>query len=128
LRQTKTELYDDYVNKSQWFWSSSQEYYDQLQDSVLRQQVRQKFEGLSADYLRSIKDHQSLLQQIDEKELQLNDQYILLKLELAHQLFRAYQTNEFPQLESLQQLQTDLDSLTLRTKAATQEARATSPQ
>lgn len=108
--------FHDYTNVSQEYWQTADRYINSISDTALRAKTAALFKSLAADYNASLKDHNEKIASITVRKASLQDQLYLLKLFVTQPMIKTFQENEKPDLDQLQQILKDYDSLINETK------------
>lgn len=115
----KNDSLVDYNNFSQTnsnYWQSTENYINQLTDTNLRKSTLEVFKNLEIEYETSMSNHEQKLTKINEKSILLHDQLILMKLFVTQPMMLNYQTNEKPNIETLESLIDEYDKLIKETE------------
>lgn len=105
------ENYSNYKNNNERYWSAVTSNLAGLQDTVLREEVSQFFGKLEQKYKQSIYKNESTIGSIQQKQVELADQFILLKIAVTQPMMQSYQKTELIELRKLQQIAKTYDSL-----------------
>ena len=103
--------YSKYKTNNENYWASVSSNGQNLRDTVLREEVAKYFDKLRQRYANSISKHEYNVKLFNEKEIELSDQSILLKLAVTQPMMESYQKNELVELQKLQRITKTYDSL-----------------
>jgi hypothetical protein len=111
--------YNTYIQNNNRYWSTANDYINQLSDSSIRKQMKEVFKNLKADYEKMIIQHKILDDKINLKTVTLSDQEILIKLLVTEPMMTNYQRNELPDIKKMNRIIYMYDTLINETKAYT---------
>lgn len=114
IHQTKNDSISAYSKFSQTnseYWQSANKYISQIQDSVLRKSTLEIFKSIEANYQTKMADYEPKINEINKKEVLLNDQLVLMKLVITESMMINYQLNEKPTTKTLENLIENYDKL-----------------
>ncbi len=97
-----TELFDNFYNKNESYYSSANRHIDQLGDSLLKEKMRTIIKNSRTNYNSSISRHKQLLKVIETQGLTLNDLHTVLKITKTIPLIDKYQKDNLPSTKSLE--------------------------
>lgn len=108
---THTKSFTKYVSINDNYWATANQYIGYLNDSILKQETIATFKNLEINYRESIAKHQNKLEGIRKRTATLNDKLVLMKLMVSQSMIENYQTNEKPDIQELETLLKQYDTL-----------------
>jgi hypothetical protein len=84
-------FFNDFDNKNDSYYSSAQNHTAQIQDSSLKKRMMQAIEDNRTDYDSKIAGIETLVKQLDQKQLTLTDHHTMLKLILTMAMMEKFQ-------------------------------------
>ncbi|MBN2612345.1 MAG: hypothetical protein JXB00_12370 [Bacteroidales bacterium] len=116
LKNDSLATFREYDNNNSAYFTVANNYMNQLNDSVLRDEFKEIFNVMEAKYRNSISQHDSAIKNLDHKTEILNDWDIILKLSVTAPMIINYQKNELPDLNTLNNINTMYDTLIKETR------------
>ena len=116
IKIDSTESTLNYLEKNEDYWGIADHYIRGISDSLLREATIEAFKVLENSYLNKTDKFISKLSEIDKNEVVLRDQAILLKLIITESMIKNYQINEFPNIETLEKINNQIQELSNETK------------
>jgi uncharacterized coiled-coil DUF342 family protein len=111
VKKDSLEQYQKYVENNQNYWNSLNQYANQLSDTVMRDELKVMIDILEKKFAKRISPLTSISQQIDSSEQILKDQVILMKILVTEPMMSTYQRNEYPDINTLNSVNSSFDSL-----------------
>lgn len=108
--------FNQYQSNNEQYWEVTNQYLEQIQDTVLRAATRKNFELLEMTYKGKINKHITAKERLAKQVAELNDRLVLMKLLITQQMMLNYQNNELPNIKSMEDLIKDYDKLIQETK------------
>lgn len=119
-KEDSLEPYNKYLETNKNYWSSSDEYINQLKDTTIKREMKEAFAILEMKYKKYISLHNLRAEQIDSKSNILSDKMILMKLIVTSQMIYNYQKNELQNIETFNRLIKSYNDLIKDTKSYTE--------
>ena len=122
LTERKTDSlasFSDFDNKNGRYYSSAETHVARIQDSALKKTMMQAIEDSRAVYDARIAGIESLVKQLDQKQLTLADHHIMLKLILTMVMMDKFQKNKLPSSRPLEPINSEYDKLIQRIDSLT---------
>lgn len=116
-----SELFNKYNSKNNSYYNSTDRHIALIQDSVLREKIKQLISNCLLKYNNKISLHSSLQDAISKKETTLSDLHSALKLIKTLPLIEKYQTDNLPAAKPLQNINKEFDRLIIRIDSLTQK-------
>jgi uncharacterized protein YdiU (UPF0061 family) len=101
-KEDTTELFDNFDNKNESYYSSANRHIDQLSDSLLKTKMRIMITNSLTNYNSLVTRHNALLKTIETKSMTLNDLHTVLKITKTIPLIDKYQKDNLPSTKSLE--------------------------
>ncbi len=108
-QKDSTESFETYNGKNQSYYTSANNHAAQIQDSVLREKMKSIISSSSTKYKTRIAAHSNLLDNINKKNIALNDLHYMLKLVRTLPLIEKYQIDRKPSTKPLEGFERQLD-------------------
>ena len=118
-KNSQLEEYYKYSRINESYWSSVDLYVSELNDSVLKKELKEYFQTLQKQHENSVKDLTDEHEKIEKKNNMLNDQMLLMKLLVTQPMMFNYQTQKKPDVSFFEKTNQKLDSLIVKTKTYT---------
>lgn len=115
LKSDSLHDYREYKDNLQGYYSSASHYINSIQDSVFRADTRAHFNSLETRINEKLKNHQRTLAKLEQSELMLNDQFVIMKLLVTHNMLSNYEENEFPSIHPIKRVQDIIATLNRNT-------------
>lgn len=112
---TLTKSFTKYSNTNNNYWTKANQYIGYLNDSILKQETGATFKNLELNYRESIAKHENKLKEIRKQSATLNDRLVLMKLMVSQSMIKNYQVNEKPDIQELETLLKQYDTLIKKT-------------
>lgn len=96
--------YHKYSKINKEYWSDANRYISRLKDTVLRNKTSMLFKGLEESYSKLVESMTKEKTTLEILNRKLNDQKVILKLVVTHQMIKTYQKNEKPGLDKLKNM------------------------
>ncbi|WP_338768666.1 hypothetical protein WAF17_08275 [Bernardetia sp. ABR2-2B] len=122
MYQTKRDSlaeYSKFSNTNEKYWMNARNHINQIQDSVLREATLETFKAIEVNYKNKMAGYEPKIKEIQRKDIQLNDQLILMKLFITESMMKNYQVNEQPTIKTLENIIDKYDNLIEETKEYT---------
>jgi len=114
------KLYRKYASTNSNYWSTANNYIEQLSDSLLRISSKEFFKQFEIAYSHKILKHKAVLDTINKRSVLLNDKLIIMKLLISASMMENYQSNELPDIETMRRLVSEYDKLIKETTEFTE--------
>ncbi len=101
-KKDSIDVFDNFINKNQSYFSSANSQIEGISDSVLRNRMRNLIEGNMTKYNSSIVKHNELLKMIETNNLTVSDLHRILKIVRTLPLMEEYQKENLPGTNSLE--------------------------
>lgn len=108
-KSDSTASFDHFNEKNLGYYETADIYINQIQDSVLKSNIKNLVAGSLAKYNASVSQHNNILKTIETKELTLNDLHLILKLTRTLPLMEQYQKDNKPSTKSMEGFYKELD-------------------
>lgn len=106
-----------YLQNNDNYWEIANNYISRLNDSTLKNELKEIIKNLESDYRKSISNHDYVMNTLDNRTKTLNDREILMKVLVTFPMITNYQKNELPDLNGLNHLVHMYDTLIKETEA-----------
>jgi hypothetical protein len=110
--------YNNFVYNNSGYYNSATNHVNSIKDSALKQKIKVMLEASNAQYQRSGAKHNTLINEINWKQLTLNDLHTYLKIIKTIPAIEAYQKKNLPSTSPMENASAELDKLIQRTKDA----------
>lgn len=111
--------FNKYNEKKKQFYSSADNHIFQINDSILRKQIKAILDSSLKNYKTSTQKHVELMKAVDFKTANLNDIHVILKLSKALPVMEQYQKTNLPATRTIDNLINDYDKAIQKTKTLT---------
>lgn len=108
-RVDSTESFENYNSKSQTYYSSADEYVEQISDSLLKNKMKSFINVSLKQYNSNILKHSNLMKEMDLKIITLSDLHIVLKLTSTIPVIEKYQKENKPSTKSIEGYNKEID-------------------
>jgi hypothetical protein len=115
------ETFEKFDNKNNSYYNSAKSHYEAVKDSVLKEKVKFLVAGSQTNYTNKISRLTSLVAQLKNKEISLNDLHILLKIVKTLPLIEKYQTDNLPSGKPIESVIKDLEKIILKTDSLSEK-------
>jgi len=105
LRKSKsdtTELFDNFIEKNQSYFSSADRHVSEIKDSLLRDKIKNLVAIQLTKYNSRIVRHNELLKLIETKQMTISDLHNVLKIVRTLPLIDKYQKDNIPNTKSFE--------------------------
>ncbi len=109
-KHDSTNAYRDYETNNQLYYSSGNMEISKIQDSVLKNRMKELIAASLKKYTTRIAPQKQLLLSIDQKTTSLNDLHTVLKLTRTLAIMEKYQDSNFPNAKPLENYSKELDA------------------
>lgn len=113
------ESFNIYNQNNDRYWSSVDNYINQLSDSSIRKEMKEVLNKIESSHKKRMSQHNLAVEKINSRSIILNDQTILMKLFVTERMMNNYQLNELPDIKKLNSIIYSYDTLINETKAYT---------
>ncbi len=103
--------YYNYVQTNANYKKTVDQYVDRLQDSVVKAETRNAFRIIEEKHRIAMQAYVLKINDIEQQVIKLNDQYLILRLEVAQSMMNIYRKNEKPSLRLLEAVGDEYDIL-----------------
>ena len=100
-----------YFSNNQNYYSTANSYVQNIQDSILRNQIDSLVAKSEQDFYKKTDKLQKIRDSINQKEKELSDRYSALKIVLTIQNIENYQNNELPESNKINDLLKRYDNI-----------------
>ena len=101
-KEDSLEGFQKYHSKNNSYYNSAQNHTGQIQDSLLRERIKNLVQASQSNYNSLTAPHDNLLKSIESKETSLSDLHIALKIIKTLPVISKYQKNNLPNTKSLE--------------------------
>jgi len=101
-KEDSLEGFQKYHSKNKSYYNSAQNHTGRIQDSLLRERIKNLVQASQSNYNSFTAPHDNLLKSIESKETSLSDLHIALKIIKTLPVINKYQKNNLPNTKSLE--------------------------
>ena len=120
IKNDSLKIYYKYIDNNLTYWENVDKHIYQLSDTTLKKEIESIFDRLKTKYNNRLKNHTESMEILNSKAIILNDQKILMKLIVTEPMMNNYQRNELPDIQTINSLINDYDTLISNTKPYTE--------
>jgi len=113
--------YQVFNNNNTSYYNSALNHVNTIKDAALKEKIKAMVEASRSQYNNSVAAHNKLLNEIDWKQLSLNDMHTFLKLVKTLPVIEAYQKKNTPSTSAMENASAEIDKLIQRTKEAAKQ-------
>ncbi len=114
-KEDSLQAFEEFASKNDEYYKSANTYTERIRDSLLKNRIRSILSGSEAQYANKISPTTTLIQQIELKELQLQDMHILLKLVRSLDIMEKYQKDKLPSSSPVRSLLREFEKIISKT-------------
>ncbi|MCH3885895.1 hypothetical protein [Tenacibaculum aquimarinum] len=112
----RTKLFTKYSSVNNNYWNTVNQYISSLNDSIIQKETSSIFNKLKVKYEAKIKNHNNMMNVIENEKDNLRDRLTLMKLFITEPMMSNYQVNEIPNIKELEDLISQYKKLIEETK------------
>lgn len=113
--------FNGFNNNNSNYYNSASNHVNSIRDSALKEKIRALVEASKSQYYRSVAAHYKLKDEIDWKQVTLNDAHTYLKLIKTLPAIEAYQKKNLPSTSALENASAEIDKVIQRTREAAKQ-------
>lgn len=116
MKSDSMRAYHAYLSKVDNYWSTVDQYINQLNDTVLAKAVNKYFAKNELEYNAKIAPLKNQEATINGLHRILEDQHVLMKLMVTAPMMKRYMNNEFPNIQTFKRIQSEFETLIEQSK------------
>ncbi|MGL1888292.1 MAG: hypothetical protein OCD76_17385 [Reichenbachiella sp.] len=120
VKNDSLERFNIYIRNNQDYWNTLNQYINQLNDTLLRDDLNLVVERLEDRYTSKVLPLNTIVSNIELSQKSLVDQQIIMKILVTEPMMRNYQNNELPDIKTLKTVERSYDTLIEDIKSYTQ--------
>lgn len=101
-QRDSVQLFVDFRNKNEQYFTSAGQHLNSLNDSLLRNEITSIIEKNKDLFNNRITPHKSLISMLDRKSISAGEKYTVLMVLVSFEMMKEYQNKKIPDTRSLQ--------------------------
>jgi len=94
-------VFENFNSKNNKYYSSAKQHVDQIKDSVLKEKMKMIIRNSQTNYDNRIAALSGLVNQLNDREITLNDYHLILKLNKTLTMIEGFQKNNLPSIKPI---------------------------